>query len=280
MENELRHLLHPRREKTSDDFARIFTLSQELSSADVERSNRAKIEDAEFLQVVLKEYESLRSECMYSANNRVQVLMLGVAAVGAVIGGTLAIEDPKGRPLLIIFMFSILVPLIVSFITLVWISEAVRAHRAGSHIAREIESRVNQRLNRLALSWETSLWLERYPRDARGGPSMMALGILNFISLASPCMPIAIATGVRFQVEHYAVNFLVPYFVILPCLGVYCWRLRHRLDNDNVISSRWPANYSAGAVDPLWLSFTENARKKIEHAGRKIISVLTRGSRS
>ena len=45
--------------------------------------------DSAELGALIAQYESLRKESLNSINNRVQILLLGLAAIGAIVGGTL-----------------------------------------------------------------------------------------------------------------------------------------------------------------------------------------------
>ena len=133
------------------------------------------------LTMRISEYESLRQESMNSINNRVQIMVFGMAAIGALVGGSLTIDDPAKSPYLIYSIFSIAIPLICIYIFFVWASEAMRSHRVGYFIASEVEPGINKILGRSVMTWEISLWKGRLPRDEMYGPSMMAMTILAYL---------------------------------------------------------------------------------------------------
>ena len=76
------------------------------------------------------------------------------------------------------------------FIFLVWLSEAVRAHRVGYYIASAVEVRINAKLGKLVITWEAALWTGFIPRDELFGPSMMSLRIIGLFAVLSPWLGI------------------------------------------------------------------------------------------
>ena len=70
--------------------------------------------DSAELGVLVAQYESLRKESLNSINNRVKILLLGLAAIGAIVGGTLTIDHPVEKKFLIYVIFSGVIPLVTS----------------------------------------------------------------------------------------------------------------------------------------------------------------------
>ncbi len=114
------------------------------------------------------------------------ILMLGVAGIAALAGGSLTVGDLANKKELVYAVFSGAIPVVCAFVLLVWVSEAVRCHRVGYHLAAETEARINALLGRLSMTWEASLWTGFYSRDEKLGPSMMALALIGILAGAAP----------------------------------------------------------------------------------------------
>lgn len=236
VDGELRQLLSLSRPRQRRHYKAMARLSDDLRR---DRANReTDTEDAEFV-ALLAEYDSLRQESMNTVNNRVQVLILGAAAIAALVGGALTIDKPEERKLLLWALFSLVVPLTCVFVLLVWVSEAVRAHRVGSFLAGDVEARINAKLGRLVLSWEAALWTGAVPRDERWGPSMMALGAIGVVGLAAPVLGIVL-TGTRWTPIWWPIVLMLPGYGLLIFAAAYVRSLMPRLRNTGAVVSVWP----------------------------------------
>ncbi len=113
------------------------------------------------LEWLAREYETLRQESLASMGHMLQVISLGLAAFGFLSGGaSLAAES---APAVTVGILGFGIPFLVVFVLFIWLGEMNRMVRAGTYIAR-IESRVNERLERDVLGWETWLRLEHQMR--------------------------------------------------------------------------------------------------------------------
>jgi hypothetical protein len=213
-------------------------LSDELGRLDT--SDLLPADDAEFA-ALMAEYESLRQECMNSTNNRIQVFIFGAAAIAALVGGALTIDKPEERKLLLWALFSLAVPLTCIFILLVWISEAIRAHRASAFLAGDVEARINARIGRLVLYWEAALSTDALPRDERRGPSMMALVVVGLVALAAPLFGIVVSKTSWTPLWWPFVQML-PGYGLLVLSVIYVVSLMPRLKNTGVVVSVWPGD--------------------------------------
>jgi len=178
---------------------------------------------------------------MNSTNNRIQVLILGFAAMAALVGGALTLEKPTENKLLVYALFSLAVPTTGVFVLLVWLSEAVRAHRVGSFLAGDVEARINARLSKLVMSWEAALWTGGLPRDELGGPSMMALLLLLALAGLAPLFGWWLSAEPWPPTWRSLVALGLPYG-LLTCAGIYVKAQMPRLRNTGSVRSVWPGD--------------------------------------
>jgi len=182
-ENELQGLLSMSSSRSIHDYRRIARLSADLGR---KKERDWDLTDEAELEALLAQYESLRKESLQTISNRVQILLLGIAAIGALVGGSLTIGNPQASRNIIYAIFSGAIPLVSIFVLFVWTGEAMRSSRVGYFLAAEVEARVNQKFGRLVMNWETNLWAGAQKRDELWGPSMMAFVIVAMIAAASP----------------------------------------------------------------------------------------------
>lgn len=239
---ELAGLLSLSVARTKRDYRRLAHLSASLAGLEPPKAQGWADVDTAELDALLAQYVSLRDESMNTINNRIQILLLGVAAVGALIGGALTIDDPTAKPLVVRAVFSLAIPLVAVFVLFVWISEAVRSHRVGYFLAADAEARINAKLGRLVMSWEAGLWAGNMPRDELFGPSMMALGVFGLVAAAAPFCGLAL-TGIPPRLDVLlspavlqSRAILIPFAIFAAAIGyvVLNWR---RLKNEDVIIS-------------------------------------------
>ncbi len=186
------------------------------------------------LQAILAEYNTLRQESLETIKNRIQILTLGIGAIGAQIVGALSIAEPTKSKLLVVSLFSFAIPVTGAYILLLWIGEAIRAHRIGYYLAAECEARINRLFGELVVSWEASLWTGLLPRDELWGPSMIALALIGLITGLSPVIGIYLIRPAMSMRLIAALAF--PAFVLVFA-AVYAYRLMPRLKNVPVIRS-------------------------------------------
>lgn len=184
VEAELAGLLSIFRSRTRDDYIQIAQLAARLEEESRDREWDEK-DDAE-LSALITQYESLREESLGTINNRTQILLLGITAISALVGGSLTIQDPQTNKVIIYAVFSGAIPLVSIFILLVWAGEAMRASRVGYFLAADMEARINQKLGRFTMNWEAALWAGLLPRDEMFGPSMMSFAVIGMLAVASP----------------------------------------------------------------------------------------------
>ena len=201
--------------------------------------------DSAELTALLAQYESLRTESMNTVNNRTQILMLGLAAIITMAAGALALAGGARTSLLHLAAFCYGIPLVCSFVLLVWLSEAVRSHRAGYFLASSVEARINALLGRLVMNWETSLWVGLMPRDEKWGPSMMALALVGLIALFAPLVGVILAGwSIRWNggpLQHV----WIPYAFLLTTAAYVASRMGSLVNIPQVRSQDMPADASS-----------------------------------
>jgi hypothetical protein len=227
---ELLRLLRLSTPRTAHDYRKMAQLSAYVTDGEFASGYKWDQLDSAEIDALLAEYQSLRQESMNTINNRTQILLLGLAAVAALAGGSLTTNDLRSNLDLINLVFSGAIPLVCVFVFLVWLSEAVRCHRAGVHLAAVTEARINAKLGKLAMTWEASLWTGFFPRDEMFGPSMLALALIGLIAVISPLAGQMLA-GVNIGVQGRPIYEIWGPWTVLGMTGIYGLRLMPRLKN-------------------------------------------------
>jgi hypothetical protein len=232
----LRHLLSLATTRSRDDYLEAARLSAAGSSHEHNVDNCWDDKDRAELDVILAEYQTLRQESMNTINNRVQVMVLGLTAIAALVGGSFTIDGLAQKRVLVFAVYSFSVPAICIFVFMVWLSEAMRSHRAGHYIASEIEARINLKLGRLVMTWEASLWTGILPRDEMLGPSMIALGIPGMLAVLAPAFGMFI-TGTEVNLSGPPLYELWVPAVMLVLTAWFALAQMPRLRNTNSVVS-------------------------------------------
>ena len=237
MEEELQTLLSLTKKRTFKDYQRIAALSNLLGrhpNRDWDPKDEAEI------AILLAQYESIRNESLQTIANRVKIMLLGLGAIGALIGGSLTIKKPdEGMNVFIILaVFSIIIPLICIFILIVWAGEAIRSARAGYFLASTVEAQINQKMGRFVMTWETALWAGKLPRDEMWGPSMVSFLFFGIMALAAPCFGVLLSGGTKYSLLWFDIAIIIPYFFLILS-GLYILKNLHRLRKKKEVKSVW-----------------------------------------
>lgn len=108
------------------------------------------------IEILLKEYETLRQESLDTINNRNTILSFGLATIGAIFAGS-SIAYTTGTYSLVSSLVLILaIPAISSFVLFIWLGEYERMQRAGRFLV-ELEHKINEESSKELLTWETYL---------------------------------------------------------------------------------------------------------------------------
>lgn len=238
LQEQLHALLSADGVRTQENYRTLAQLTSQLTAVEQAQNKPWEDGDRAELDALLAEYTSIRQESINTITNRTQIMLLGLAAVGALGGGALTVDNLSKQRSLVFAIFSAAIPLMCAFVLLVWVSEAVRCHRAGYFLASEIEARINAKLGRLVMRWEAGLWTRVLPRDELFGPSMMALGIIGIISVSAPFFGVLLV-GEKVTLDGSPLPALwVPYTFLLITAS-YVLGQMYRLRNNPVVRSRF-----------------------------------------
>jgi hypothetical protein len=108
------------------------------------------------VEILLKEYETLRSESLLAIQNRTSILTFGIATLGAMFSFALGAQKSVGSETLASLSLIFVVPVSAWLITSIWLGEYERMHRAGRFISK-LEKRINEMANAELLTWEHTI---------------------------------------------------------------------------------------------------------------------------
>jgi len=211
-EEELKRLLSLTTKRTVKEYQRMALLSNKLS---FRSKHELDDNDVAEIEALLAQYTSLREESLQTISNRVQIMLIGLAAIGALVGGSLTINDPKASRLVIYAVFSVAIPIMCIFILLVWAGEAMRSARAGYFLVSDVEARINQKLGRFVMNWEAFLWTGKIDRDAMWGTSMAAFAVIGIVALAAPFFGMLLSGGSGVSLLCIDLVIAVPYILLI-----------------------------------------------------------------
>jgi hypothetical protein len=168
------------------------------------------------VEILLKEYETLRQEVLNTMNNRVSILSFGLATIGAIFAASLAIYATSNNVVLPSLTLSLAVPFICNFVLFMWLGEYQRMQRAGKFLA-DLEKRINDEVSRQLLTWETLLRSQHQHMTYPYNTTVMLLlaismisyciGIINSQLTAGIILALAIVgIGIHFATYIYAVR--------------------------------------------------------------------------
>jgi hypothetical protein len=112
-----------------------------------------------WFDIVLQEYNSLRTEVSDSLKNQQSIINYGLTAIGVLIAFT---ANLWGKEFIVEMIYVFFVPFLCNLIILIWNGEVRRMSRAGQYI-KGIEDKIDKTLskstsiNMPALNWETYL---------------------------------------------------------------------------------------------------------------------------
>jgi hypothetical protein len=134
------------------------------------------------VEIMVKEYETLREESLAAIRARNSILSFGQAAMGAVLAASIAAYAASGTSALSGLMLVLVVPAIANFALSMWLGEYERMQRAGKFL-EDLEGKINDRMQEKLLTWETRLREQqshmRYPYSS----AIVLLEIASFMSM-------------------------------------------------------------------------------------------------
>lgn len=132
------------------------------------------------VEILLKEYDTLRQEILTALGSRTSILSFGQASVAAIVTVSVASVAATGTSLISGFLLLLAAPAMVLFTLIIWLGEYQRMQRAGKFLC-EIEQRVNEMTQQPLLTWESHL---RTQRGHMGYPYNATVLTLTVFSLA------------------------------------------------------------------------------------------------
>ena len=131
------------------------------------------------IEVLLREYESLRRESLQAINNRILIMNFAFTSLAVVTAAILSSSVARGVLVPICLLF---IPVSAKASLLIWLGEYSRSQRAGQGVAR-IEKRINDQLkDPTLLTWESGLASSgthmAFPYSATAA-YMLSIGVLG-----------------------------------------------------------------------------------------------------
>jgi len=134
------------------------------------------------IDILIREYETLRQEILTTMANRNTILSFGLASVGAIFTASIAFSKENSLSLLGSLMLIIGLPAIDLFVIYIWLGEYQRMQRAGKFIMG-LEHRINEEAKRTLLSWETNLRMQRSHMKYPYNTTVMLLTCISLVSI-------------------------------------------------------------------------------------------------
>lgn len=146
------------------------------------------------IEIMLKEYETLRQEILAAFNNRNSILSFGLAIIGAIFTASIATFTGSTSSLLSSLVLVLAVPTISIFVLLMWLGEYQRMQRAGKFLV-DLERRINEEASKELLTWETHLRAQRRHMKYPYNTTVMLLTVISVISLIIGLVTLGLSTS-------------------------------------------------------------------------------------
>jgi hypothetical protein len=193
----------------------------------------------ENVEVLLKEYETLRRESLDSITHRTQIASFGLAAIGALFAGSFVATERVQASGLVLGVVALGVPLVSVLVLRMWLGELERMERAGAYLSW-LEHRINSSMNDHVLTWES--WLSATGRLVY--PYQAVVILFSLIGVGAPIVGVLavqpsglgtllIIPGVLFTLaagSHAAYRIYRPKLRI-PQEKIETWYQGHRRDD-------------------------------------------------
>lgn len=148
------------------------------------------------IEIMLKEYETLRQEILTAMSSRNSILSFGLATIGAIFTAGIAAYTADTYSLLSSLMLMLAVPAISTFVLFIWLGEYQRMQRAGKFLV-DIERRINEEASKELLTWETHLRAQRRHMKYPYNTTVMLLTVISVISLAIGLVTIELSISIK-----------------------------------------------------------------------------------
>ncbi|MEA2478064.1 MAG: hypothetical protein QOC87_2263, partial [Actinomycetota bacterium] len=105
-----------------------------------------------------REYEAVHAERRASMTRRSQILALGIAGVGVLLGGAAVGSGLAGSRSILVGVFCFGAPFLLQMIVSAWLEESIRGVRSQDYLVA-LEAAINEHLGHQSVGFET--WLRR-----------------------------------------------------------------------------------------------------------------------
>jgi hypothetical protein len=119
------------------------------------------------IEIMLKEYETLRQEVLAAMSNRNSILSFGLAIIGAIFTASIAADMVANVSDVSSLILILAVPAISIFVVLMWLGEHERTQRAGKFLV-DLELRINNKAREKELLTLEEEKLLTWEADLRG----------------------------------------------------------------------------------------------------------------
>lgn len=171
----------------------------------------------EALDIMLKEYETLRQESLDTMNNRSQIVSFGLATIGVIIAAAFSLDRAERSLSLNTLIFSAGIPSLSVLILYIWLGEVERMMRVGDYL-RGLEARINALADRQTalLQWEQ--WLRTSTKQMRY-PYIVVIGLFFGLAFGAPVVGEVVMPS---TCVHGLGSIGVPWLLMMPIvLHVY-----------------------------------------------------------
>jgi len=136
----------------------------------------------DWVEILLEEYKMLRQESLNAMNNRNRILSFGLATIGAILAGSIAAHTKSTYSPVSCLALIFMVPVISTFVLLMWFGEYKRMQRAGKFLSG-LEDRINKDARKRLLTWETHLRDKKLHMKYPYYATVALLLVISWISL-------------------------------------------------------------------------------------------------
>ena len=119
----------------------------------IEAKQDGSVKDKQYIDAMLEEYKTLRTESLNSINNRITILLSSFTSLSIITSATVIARLPS---LIVGVVLAIAVPTLAKTLAMVWLAEYRRSQRAGAALVA-LERRINEGIGRMSLTWESNL---------------------------------------------------------------------------------------------------------------------------
>ena len=159
------------------------------------------------IEILLKEYETLRQEILTAMGSRNTILSFGLATVGAIFTASIATQFGDSPSPFSSTILAVVIPIVCVFVLFMWLGEYQRMQRAGRFLVG-LEKRINDEAKKELLSWESKHEHMKYPYNTTAMLIILlsiashVIGLITF-GIIPTLLWIFLIVGVAVQIAIY-----------------------------------------------------------------------------